>query len=235
MSENGVRVVSTNPVVSSRNRHLLDTISRCWHVRGTASRTGSRTSGGVGTHLDGEVVKTRAKAKHNNVSEKVTVDVLSRWILDYGIVKTERATVTNLVWHYFRKFWPQKLVEKRPTIDPFGLQDWNCISANHRRLWSTTFRSTTRGVGLQGLTSFLYQDGTKIEKVGLYRTCRPGTKTGTINVTINVKVNSEDDTFSAIGCSGLQYLALVVFFNTSSGIGIYCCFLRIKKGGSGRR
>ncbi len=53
------------------------------------------------------------------------------------------------------------------------------------------------------LFQFLYQDGTKIEKVGLYRTCRPGTKTGTINSTVtidatvtinvnNVKVNSEE-------------------------------------------
>ena len=48
------------------------------------------------------------------------------------------------------------------------------------------------------LFQFLYPDGTKIEKVGLYCTCRPGTKTGTINVTINVKVNSEEDTFSAL-------------------------------------
>jgi hypothetical protein len=29
----------------------------------------------------------------------------------------------------------------------------------------------------------------------------PGTKTGIIIVTINVKVKSEDDTFSAIGCN----------------------------------
>ena len=35
-------------------------------------------------------------------AEKVTVDVLSRRILEYGLVKAERAT--NLVWHYFRKF-----------------------------------------------------------------------------------------------------------------------------------
>jgi hypothetical protein len=57
---------------------------------------------GSGTHLGGVVVKSRAKVKHSNVSEKVTVDVLSRRILEYGLVKTERAT--NLVCHYFRKF-----------------------------------------------------------------------------------------------------------------------------------
>ena len=37
--------------------------------------------------------------KHTNASEKVTVDVLSRRILEYGFVKAERAT--NLVWQYF--------------------------------------------------------------------------------------------------------------------------------------
>ena len=51
----------------------------------------------------------------------------SRWntggsrILDYGLVQSERDT--NLVWHYFRKFWPKKLTEKRPDIDPFRLKD----------------------------------------------------------------------------------------------------------------
>ena len=53
---------------------------------------------GTGTHLDGVVVKTRAKVKHTNDSEKVTVDVLSRRILEYGLVKTER--VTNLFLHF---------------------------------------------------------------------------------------------------------------------------------------
>ena len=57
---------------------------------------------GTGTHLDGVVPKARAKVKHTNASEKVTEDVLSRRILEYGLVKAERAT--NLVWHYFRKF-----------------------------------------------------------------------------------------------------------------------------------
>ena len=57
---------------------------------------------GTGTHLGGVVAKARAKVKHTNASEKVTVDVLSRRILEYGLVKAERAT--NLVWHYFRKF-----------------------------------------------------------------------------------------------------------------------------------
>ena len=51
---------------------------------------------GTGTHLDGVVAKARAKVKHTNASEKVTVDVLFRRILEYGLVKTERAT--NLVW-----------------------------------------------------------------------------------------------------------------------------------------
>ena len=46
--------------------------------------------------------------QNNNTSEKVTVDVLVRRILDYGIVKVER--VTNLVCHYFRKFCPKKPV-----------------------------------------------------------------------------------------------------------------------------
>jgi len=50
---------------------------------------------GSGTHLGGVVVKVRVKVNHSNVSEKVTVDVLSRRILDYGLVKVERTT--NLV------------------------------------------------------------------------------------------------------------------------------------------
>ncbi len=50
---------------------------------------------GTGTHLVGVVVKERGTVNHTNVSEKVTVDVLSRRILEYGIVKSERAT--NLV------------------------------------------------------------------------------------------------------------------------------------------
>ena len=71
---------------------------------------------GTGTHLGGVVAKARAKVKHTNASEKVTVDVLSRRILEYGLVKAERAT--NLVWHYFRKFCPKKLAAKRPATDP---------------------------------------------------------------------------------------------------------------------
>ncbi len=63
---------------------------------------------GSGTHLDGVVTKAWAKVNHTNASEKVTVDVLSRRILEYGLVKAERAT--NLVWHYFRKFCPKKQV-----------------------------------------------------------------------------------------------------------------------------
>ena len=51
----------------------------------------------------------------------MTVDVLSRRILEYGLVKAERAT--NLVWHYFRKFCPKKLAAKRPATDPLRLQD----------------------------------------------------------------------------------------------------------------
>ena len=35
---------------------------------------------GTGTHLGGVVAKARAKVKYTNVSEKVTVDVLSRRI-----------------------------------------------------------------------------------------------------------------------------------------------------------
>ena len=50
---------------------------------------------GTGTHLGGVVAKARAKVKHTNASEKVTVDVLSRRILEYGLVKAERTT--NLV------------------------------------------------------------------------------------------------------------------------------------------
>jgi hypothetical protein len=76
---------------------------------------------GTGTHLGGVVAKARAKVKHTNASEKVTEDVLSRRILEYGLVKAERAT--NLVWHYFRKFCPKKLAAKRPAIDPLRLQD----------------------------------------------------------------------------------------------------------------
>ena len=49
------------------------------------------------------------------------MDVLSRRILEYGLVKAER--VTNLVWHYFRKFCPKKLAAKRPATDPLRLQD----------------------------------------------------------------------------------------------------------------
>ena len=75
---------------------------------------------GTGTHLGGVVAKARAKVKHTNASEKVTVDVLSRRILEYGLVKAERAT--NLVWHYFKKFCPKKLAVKRPVIDPLRLQ-----------------------------------------------------------------------------------------------------------------
>jgi hypothetical protein len=40
---------------------------------------------GTGTHLGGVVAKARAKVKHTNASEKVTVDVLSRQILEYGL------------------------------------------------------------------------------------------------------------------------------------------------------
>jgi hypothetical protein len=40
---------------------------------------------GTGTHLGGVVAKARAKVKHTNPSEKVTVDVLSRRILEYGL------------------------------------------------------------------------------------------------------------------------------------------------------
>ena len=76
---------------------------------------------GTGTHLGGVVAKARAKVKHTNASEKVTEDVLSRRILEYGLVKAERAT--NLVWHYFRKFCPKKLAAKRPAIDPLRLED----------------------------------------------------------------------------------------------------------------
>ena len=50
---------------------------------------------GTGTHLGGVVTKARTKVKDTNVSEKMTVDVLSRRILEYGLVKAERAT--NLV------------------------------------------------------------------------------------------------------------------------------------------
>ena len=50
---------------------------------------------GTGTHLGGVVAKARAKVKHTNASEKVTEDVLSRRILEYGLVKAERDT--NLV------------------------------------------------------------------------------------------------------------------------------------------
>jgi hypothetical protein len=62
-----------------------------------------------------------SKVKNSNASEKVTADVLARRILDYGIVKDEKAT--NVVWHYFRKFCPKKLAAKRPAMDPFRLQD----------------------------------------------------------------------------------------------------------------
>ncbi len=75
---------------------------------------------GSGTHLGGVVVKARDKVKHTNVSEKVTVDVLSRRILEYGLVKAERAI--NLVWHCFRKFCPKEIVAKRPDIDPLRVQ-----------------------------------------------------------------------------------------------------------------
>ena len=75
---------------------------------------------GSGTHLGGVVTKDRAEVKYTNVSEKVTVDVLSRRILEYGLVKSER--VINLVWLYFRKFCPKELVEKRPDIDPLWVQ-----------------------------------------------------------------------------------------------------------------
>ena len=50
---------------------------------------------GSGTHLGGVVVQKRTKVKNCNASEKVRVDVLVRRILDYGIVKAEKAT--NLV------------------------------------------------------------------------------------------------------------------------------------------
>ncbi len=49
----------------------------------------------TGTRLDGVVVKVRAKVKYTNSSENVTVDVLSRSILEYAFVKVERST--NLV------------------------------------------------------------------------------------------------------------------------------------------
>ena len=50
---------------------------------------------GSGTHLGGVVAQKRTKVKNSNASEKVTVDVLFRRILDYGIVKSEKPT--NLV------------------------------------------------------------------------------------------------------------------------------------------
>ena len=50
---------------------------------------------GSGTHLGRVVAQKRTTVKNNNVSEKVTVDVLVSRILDYGIVKTEKTT--NLV------------------------------------------------------------------------------------------------------------------------------------------
>ena len=53
------------------------------------------TVAGSGTHLDGVVAQKRTKVKNSNASEKVTVDVLVRRILDHGIVKSEKAT--NLV------------------------------------------------------------------------------------------------------------------------------------------
>ena len=42
---------------------------------------------GTGTHLGGVVAKARAKVKHTNASEKVTVDVLSRRILHTSCLK----------------------------------------------------------------------------------------------------------------------------------------------------
>ena len=79
------------------------------------------TVAGSGTHLGGLVAQKRTKVKNSNASEKVTADVLARRILDYGIVKAEKAT--NVVWHYFRKFCPKKLAAKRPAMDPLRLQD----------------------------------------------------------------------------------------------------------------
>ncbi len=43
----------------------------------------------------------------------------------------------------------------------------------------------------------------------LYRTYRPGTKTGTIIVIIHVKVNSEDD-FSTIGCILILIIRIII-------------------------
>ena len=56
---------------------------------------------------------------------KVSVDALARdWrILDYGIVKTEPRRDTNLVWYYFRKFWPKKLTVKRGSNDALWFPD----------------------------------------------------------------------------------------------------------------
>ena len=49
------------------------------------------TVAGSGTHLGGLVAQKRTKVKNSNASEKVTADVLARRILDYGIVKAEKA------------------------------------------------------------------------------------------------------------------------------------------------
>jgi hypothetical protein len=50
---------------------------------------------GSGTHLDGVVSKSRTKVKNNNDS-KVTVDVLSSRILDYGLLTTKRPVIDRL-------------------------------------------------------------------------------------------------------------------------------------------
>ncbi len=47
------------------------------------------TVAGSGTHLGGVVAQKRTKVKNSNASEKLTVDVLARRILDYGIVNQQ--------------------------------------------------------------------------------------------------------------------------------------------------
>ena len=91
------------------------------------------TVAGSGTHLGGLVAQKRTKVKNSNASEKVTADVLARRILDYGIVKAEKAT--NVVWHYFRK--SRNLRRNVPPWIPCGCKIMSCVCC----AWNLKIRS----------------------------------------------------------------------------------------------
>jgi hypothetical protein len=102
-----------------------------WRVMGEKLEHRFRVRGLILTEwLSRRGLKWRTSIPLRYFSEKVTVNVLTTWILDHGIVKTERPT--NLVWHYVRIFCLKKLVVKRPVIDPLRLEDHDLCMVCYR-------------------------------------------------------------------------------------------------------